>query len=586
MESHRFKGIAVSPGIAVGEVWLTEQVVFSSYKESISAAQVDKELERLAVAVGRTRQQLEQLKTEVKEKIGTDQSFIFDAHLLILEDASLRASLEHIIRGEKVKAEWALSRVNSKYQDLFKSLKDEYFRQRRYDISDVLAKIYRNLELKEEEKPDDNKKKILVAHDLLPSEAALRLSSGSILAVALNMGGPTSHAAILARSLNIPAVVGLHNVTERVKNGEAIIVDGTDGEVIVNPPSAVRKEFVSKKEKYDLYRRDLRKTAKLSSVTLDGVRFTPMANIELPEEVGQALSMGAEGVGLFRSEFIYLQRPSLPTEDDHFQVYSRLAKAAYPSPVYIRTVDIGGEKTFPQLKIEKEPNPALGLRAIRLSLRDRDEFRSQLRAILRASTLKNIRLLIPMVTEAEEIGEVKLLFQEIKKELLAEKVKVDEHMPLGVMIEVPAAAAMTDILLRDVDYVSIGTNDLVQYYLAVDRSNEFVSHLYKPLHPAVLRLIKFIIDSAQRVGKDVAVCGEMAADPLSALVLLGLGLKKFSMNPIFIPRVKKALRAVEYRTVHKIVQDSIHMRTAQEVEEHIIEKILTKHPRAFLTGPM
>jgi len=437
MELQRFKGIAVSPGIAVGEVWLTEPVVFSFYKESIPAAQVDKEMERLALAVGRTRQQLEQLKSEVKEKIGTDQAFIFDAHLLILEDASLRASLEHIIRGEKVKAEWALSRVNSKYQDLFKSLKDEYFRQRRYDISDVLAKIYRNLELKKEDQADDDKKKILVAHDLLPSEAALRLSSGKILAVALNMGGPTSHAAILARSMNIPAVVGLHNLTERVKNGETIIVDGTDGEVIVNPPSALRKEFVSKKEKYDLYRRDLRKTAKLRSVTLDGVRFTPMANIELPEEVGQALSMGAEGIGLFRSEYIYLQRPSLPTEDDHFQVYSRLAKAAYPSPVYIRTVDIGGDKTFPQLKIEKEPNPALGLRAIRLSLKNRDEFRSQLRAILRASTLKNVRVLIPMVTEAEEIGEVKLLFQEVKKELLAEKVKVDEHIPLGVMIEVP-----------------------------------------------------------------------------------------------------------------------------------------------------
>ena len=584
MEFYRYKGIAVSPGIALGEVWLTEQVIFSSFRESISGSLVDKEVQRLALAVDRTRQQLQQLKTEVKEKIGIDQAFIFDAHLLILDDASLRANLERIIREDKVKAEWALSQTNSKYQDLFKSLEDEYFRQRRFDISDVLAKIYRNLELKKEDKADDARQRILVAHDLLPSEAALRLSTGSILAVALNMGGPTSHVAILARSMNIPAVVGLHNVTERVKNGDFIIVDGTDGEVIVNPPTAIRKEFAGKKEKYELYCRDLRKTAKLGAVTLDGVRFTPMANIELPEEVGQALSLGAEGVGLFRSEFIYLQRPSLPSEEDHFQIYSRLAKAVYPSPVYIRTVDIGGEKTFPQLKIEKEPNPALGLRGVRLSLKNRDEFRTQMRAIFRASTLKNIRMLIPMVTEAEEIGEVRLMFEEVKKELRAERVKVDEHMPLGVMIEVPAAAAMADILIRDVDYVSIGTNDLVQYYLAVDRSNEFVSHLYKPLHPAVLRLIKFIIDSALRAGKDVAVCGEMAADPLSALVLLGLGLKKFSMNPIFIPRVKKSLRAVEYRTVRKVVQDALHLRTAQEVEEHIIEKILTKHPRAFLTG--
>jgi phosphotransferase system enzyme I (PtsI) len=584
MESYRYKGIAVSPGIAIGEVWLTEQVIFTSFRESIPGSHVDKEVQRLARAADRTRQQLQQLKTEVKEKIGIDQAFIFDAHLLILDDASLRANLERIIREDKVKAEWALSQTNSKYQDLFKSLEDEYFRQRRFDISDVLAKIYRNLELKKEDKADDARQRILVAHDLLPSEAALRLSSGNILAVALNMGGPTSHAAILARSMNIPAVVGLHNVTERVKNGDFIIVDGTDGEVIVNPPPVIRKEFAGKKEKYELYRRDLRKTAKLSPVTLDGVRFTPLANIELPEEVGQALSLGAEGVGLFRSEFIYLQSPFLPSEEDHFQIYSRLAKAVYPSPVYIRTVDIGGDKTFPQLRIEKEPNPALGLRGVRLSLKNRDEFRTQMRAIFRASTLKNVRMLIPMVTEAEEIGEVRLMFEEVKKELRAEKVKVDEHMPLGVMIEVPAAAAMADILIRDVDYVSIGTNDLVQYYLAVDRSNEFVSNLYKPLHPAVLRLIKFIIDSALRAGKDVAVCGEMAADPLSALVLLGLGLKKFSMNPIFIPRVKKSLRAVEYRTVRKVVQDAIHMRTAQEVEEYIIEKILSKHPRAFLTG--
>jgi phosphotransferase system enzyme I (PtsI) len=586
MEFTRLKGIAASPGIAAGEAWLAEGVVFTSYRERILPSEVDKELARLGRALDQTRRELQRLKSEVKAKIGADHAFIFDAHLLILEDAALRAKLEGIIRDETSKAEWALSQVNAQYQKLFESLKDAYFRERRYDVSDVLAKVYRNLEQKPEVKDDKQTARILVASELLPSEAALQLGSGKILAVALNTGGTTSHAAILARSLNIPAVVGLHDVTEQVQTGATIIVDGTDGEVIVNPPPAIRKEFLSKKERYDSIRRELRKTAKLSAVTLDGVRFTPLANIELPEEVGQALSLGAEGIGLFRSEFIYLQSASLPTEEDHYQVYSRVAKAAYPLPVYIRTVDIGGEKNFPQLKIEKEPNPALGLRAIRLSLRNRDEFRTQMRAILRASSLKNVRILIPMVTEAEEVGEVRLMFEEVREELRAEKVKVDEHIPLGVMIEVPAAAAMTDVLVREVDYISIGTNDLVQYYLAVDRSNEFVSHLYKPLHPSALRLIKSAIEAAQRAGKDVTVCGEMAADPLSALVLLGFGLKKFSMNPIFIPRVKKALRAVEFRTVRKIVQEAVHMKTAQEVEEFIIEKVLTKHPRAFLTGQM
>ncbi len=586
MEFTRLKGIAASPGIAAGEVWLTQQVVFTSFKESIAAGQVPAEMARLERAVTLTRQELQTLRSEIKAKVGADQGFIFDAHLLILDDATLRARLEKIIREEKSKAEWALSRVNAQYQKLFESLKDEYFRERRYDISDVLSKVYRNLEQRPEAAEDKQKARILVAPELLPSEAALLLSGGKILAVALNMGGTTSHAAILARSMNIPAVVGLHNITDQVQTGTSIIVDGTDGEVIINPPPAVRKEFLSKKERYDAIRRELRKTAKLSSVTLDGLRFTPLANIELPEEVGQALQMGAEGIGLFRSEFIYLQSPSLPSEEDHYQIYSRLAKAAYPLPVTIRTVDIGGEKNFPQLQIEKEPNPALGLRAIRLSLKHREEFRTQMRAILRASSLKNVRIMVPMVTEAEEIGEFRLMFEEVREELHAEKVKIDEHIPLGVMIEVPAAAAMTDILIRDVDFISIGTNDLVQYYLAVDRSNEFVSHLYKPLHPSVLRLVKFTIEAAQRAGKDVTVCGEMAADPLSALVLLGFGLKKFSMNPIFIPRIKKALRAVEFRTVRKIVQEAIHMKTAQEVEEHVIEKVLTKHPRAFLTGQM
>jgi len=586
MEFDRLKGIAASPGIAAGEVWLTERVIFTSFRESISASQVDKELARLGRAVDRTRQELQQLKGEVKAKIGADHAFIFDAHLLILDDAALRDKLEGIVREEKTKAEWALSRVNSHYRKIFESLKDEYFRERRYDISDVLAKIYANLEQRPRPKEEGPARRILVAHDLLPSEAAMQLSSGQILAVALDTGGTTSHAVILARSLNIPAVVGLHNVTERVTSGAMIIVDGTDGEVIVNPPPAVRKEFLGKKERYDVYRRELRKTAKLNAVTLDGHRFTPMANIELLEEVDQALSLGAEGIGLFRSEFIYLQRTSLPTEEEHFEIYSRLAKAAYPLPVYIRTVDIGGEKSFPALKIEKEPNPALGLRAVRLSLKYRDEFRTQIRAILRASSLKNVRILVPMVTEAEEIGEVRLMFEEAKEELRAEKVKLDGQMPLGVMIEVPVAAAMIDVLIQDVDYVSIGTNDLIQYFLAVDRSNEFVSYLYKPLHPAALRLIQFIIETAARAGKDVTVCGEMAADPISALVLLGLGLRKFSMNPIFIPRVKKSLRAVEFKTVRRIIQEAIRMKTAQEVEEYILEKILAKHPLAFLTGQM
>ena len=584
MDYFRLRGIGVSPGIALGEVLLTERVIFTERKESISPHKVEEELKRLKKAIKRTRGQLTQIKEQIKEKMGEEYSFIFEAHLLILEGKSLHANFERIIEEENCRAEWALSRVHDKYDKIFESLNDEYFKQRKSDITDVLARVYRNLESVDRKREDEGREKILVSHELLPSEAAVKLSKGNVLAVALDMGGQTSHTAILARSLDVPAVVGLHNISQKVKNGDTLIVDGTDGEVLVNPPLAIRKEFLSKKQKYNDYRKELRKTAKLSSLTLDDVSFSPLANIELPEEVNLALSLGAEGIGLFRSEFIYFQSTSLPSEEDHFSIYSRIAKEAYPHPVYIRTVDVGGEKNLPQLKIEKEPNPALGLRAIRFSLRDKDLFKIQLRAILRASIQKNVRILFPMITEIEEVEEVKLILREVKDELETKRIKFDEKIPLGVMIEVPAAAAITDLLVKEVDYLSIGTNDLIQYYLAVDRSNEFVSYLYKPLHPSVLRLLKFIIETAHREGKEITVCGEMAADPLSAIALLGLGLKKFSMNPIFIPRIKKALRSVEHKTVKRVIQKAMTLRTAQEIEECIIENILAKHPKAFLMG--
>jgi phosphotransferase system enzyme I (PtsI) len=582
MDIVRLRGIGVSPGIAMGEVLLPKRVIFTSRKELVPASQVEDELKRLLKAIERTKADLVEVREKIKEKMGEESSFIFEAHLLILEDPSLLTGLENIIREEKARSEWALSKTNSRYEQLFESLNDDYFRQRKSDVSDVLTRTYKNLEARREKEKTPVRQHILVAHELLPSEAAIRLGRETTLGVALDMGGQTSHTAILARSMNIPAVLGLRNATAQVREGDFVIVDGTGGEVIVNPPAAVRREYQAKKEKYDNYRRDLQKTAKLKAVTLDRVRASLLANIELPEEVPMAMSLGAEGVGLFRSEFIYLRTTSLPSEEDHLAIYSRIAKDAAPHPVYIRTLDIGGDKSLPQLNIEQEPNPALGLRAVRFSLRNKPLFRVQLRAILRASQQKNVRILIPMVTEVEEIIEVKDIFEDVKAELRREKEKFDEKIPMGVMIEVPAAASLADLMLREVDYVSIGTNDLIQYFLAVDRSNEFVSYLYKPLHPAVLRLIRSVIQSAQKAGKDVTVCGEMAADPLSAIVLMGFGLRTFSMNPIFIPRIKKAIRSVEAKTAEKIVAEAMKLRSAQEVEEYVIEEILVRHPQVFL----
>jgi len=584
MEMTRLRGIGVSPGIAMGEVLLPRRIIFTSRKEIIADEQVPGEIERLHQALDRTREDLVRVKESVREKVGPDSSLIFEAHLLILEDPSLVGGLEAVIRGEKARAEWALSKANARYEQLFESLPDDYFRQRKSDVSDVLKRVYRNLEVRREKEKTPEKPHVLVAHELLPSEAALRLSKELTLGVALDMGGQTSHTAILARSLGIPAVLGLRDVTRQVSEGGFVIVDGTDGEVIIDPSPAVRREYQAKKEKYENYGRELQKTAKLKAETLDRVHFIPQANIELPEEVGLALSMGAEGVGLFRSEFIYLRRESLPTEQDHFEIYERLAHSALPFPVTIRTLDIGGEKSLPQLNIEKEPNPALGLRAVRFSLRNRDLFRVQLRAILRASAGGNVRILVPMVTEVDEILEVKEIFEDVKRELRRKGEAFDEKIPLGIMIEVPAAAALADVMLREVDYISIGTNDLIQYYLAVDRANELVTYLYKPFHPAVIRLIRSVIQAAKKAEKDVIVCGEMAADTPSAILLLGFGLRTFSMNPIFIPRIKKALRSVECRTAEKIAEETLKLRSAREIEEYVTEEILLHHPQVFLTG--
>jgi phosphotransferase system enzyme I (PtsI) len=584
MDITRLRGIGVSPGVAMGEVLLPKRLIFTSRKEIIADDQVADELKRLHQALDRTRDDLVRIKEGVREKMGPDSSLIFEAHLLILEDPSLVAGLEAVIRDEKARAEWALSKANARFEQLFEALTDEYFRQRKSDVSDVLKRVYRNLETKREKEKAPQKQHVLVAHELLPSEAALRLSREMTLGVALDMGGQTSHTALLARSLGIPAVLGLRDVTRQVRDGDFVIVDGTDGEVIINPPPAVRREFQAKKEKYETYGRELQKTAKLKSETLDRVRFVPQANIELSEEVGLAASMGAEGVGLFRSEFIYLRRESLPTEEDHYEIYARLAQGARPYPVTIRTLDIGGEKSLPQLNIEKEPNPALGLRAVRFSLRHRNLFRVQLRAILRASAAGNVRVLVPMITEIDEVLEVKDIFEDVKRDLRRKGEAFDEKIPLGIMIEVPAAAALADLMLKEVDFISIGTNDLIQYYLAVDRANEFVTYLYKPFHPAVIRLVRSVIQAARKAEKDVVVCGEMAADTPSAIVLLGFGLRTFSMNPIFIPRVKKALRSIECRTAEKIAEEILKLRSAQEIEEYVTEEILLRHPQVFLTG--
>ena len=360
-----------------------------------------------------------------------------------------------------------------------------------------------------------------------------------------------------------------------------MVVDGTDGEVIIDPPLAIRKEFEEKKERYDDYRLELRKTAALTSSTLDGTKFTPLANIELPEEVKSALSLGAEGIGLFRSEFIYFQKTSLPSVEDHFLAYNKIAKEADPAPVYIRTVDIGGEKNLPQLNIEKEPNPALGLRAIRFSLREGQLFKTQLRAILRASVHGKVRLMFPMISGMAELRTCKRILREVQEGLTQEGVAFDRELEVGIMVETPSAVLLADFLADEVDFFSIGTNDLIQYCLAVDRGNEHVAYLYDPLHPAILRAIKAVCQAANDKNVDVCLCGEMAAEPIYALVLLGLGLHELSMNPASIPRVKRVIRQVSRSDGEKLVEKLLTLKTVKEVSNCLDQEMRRRLPEVF-----
>jgi phosphotransferase system enzyme I (PtsI) len=393
-----------------------------------------------------------------------------------------------------------------------------------------------------------------------------------------DIGGKVSHTAILSRSLGIPAVAGLQVATSLINGGDLLIIDGETGEVVINPTEEVSKSFLERKRRTRLIERDILKYASLPAETRDGVRVRLQANIEMVEEISSAKMHGAEGIGLYRTEILYLNRKDLPTEEEHFQTYRRLVENVYPAAATIRTLDIGGDKFLPNYSKNNELNPALGLRAIRFSLRETEIFRTQLRGILRASVHGKLRILFPMISGIEEIRQAKAILEEVKKGLAGAKIPFDEKIEIGAMIEIPSASDIADILAREVDFFSIGTNDLIQYALAVDRINEHVSYLYEPLHPAVLRIIRWVVQSGHQAGIPVAICGEMAAEPAYAVVLLGLGLDEFSMNPISIPKVKKVLRMSRFEETRSLVEQLFQFSTASEIEGFVRKWAATRFP--------
>ena len=577
----KLQGVPASPGIAVGRVLrLDERGRHQFYYIGVSAAQARMEVRRLREALEEARSQLAEIRIRLAEELGYEHSFILDAHLLMLEDARLIQELENDIRTRRVNAEWAVRSVADRAIAVYKQVSDPYLRERTSDLEDVATRLLTILSGHDKfdlSKLDQDV--IIVAKNIWPSTVA-ELDFGHVLGFATNTGGLTAHSAIIARSLNIPAVVGLHDVTRRTKTGNLIVVDGAAGEVILRPTKSVLKTYVEKRDSDKSYRARDAQTSQVAE-TIDGVRMTLRANVELPTEIDSLALFGAEGIGLYRSEFLFLNRlPELPGEEEQYEVYRKLAEATGEPGANIRVFDLGGDK-LTLAGFEAEQNPALGLRAIRLSLKAEHIFRTQIRAILRANLHGSLRVVLPLISTITELREAKRIIAEVKQELADAQVEHNADLPIGVMIEVPAAAMMADVFAREADFLSVGTNDLIQYILAVDRANENVAYLYQPLHPAILRTIAHLVRVAEAAQVPLELCGEMAADPLQAIALIGLGIRTLSLVSGSIPLVKNAIRSVEFDRVRSLMKEAMKLSSSTEVEELLARELPQHAPRFF-----
>lgn len=537
------KGIAASNGIVIGKAYVVKETKPELPQHDITPEQREAELERLDRARAVTRQQLEAIRADLAAKAGESEAAIFDAHLMLLDDPMLgEAVVAKINEGRN--AEMAVHQAGETFAGMFDAMDDEYMRGRAADVRDICTRWVNNLlGVETGSLGNMTEPAVVFAHDLAPSDTA-QMDKTKVLAFVTEIGGRTSHSAIMARSLEIPAVVGVGDLST-VANGDTVIVDGNAGEVIVNPDPAVLAEYQERRRTLEERKEKLRALKDLPAQTPDGKTFVLAANIGTPDDVDSALAYGAEGVGLYRTEFLYMDRADMPTEQEQYQAYRKVLEAFGSLPVIIRTLDIGGDKELPYLKLDRELNPFLGNRAIRLCLSNPGLFKTQLRAILRAGVSGNPWIMLPMVATLDEVRRTKALLREVEAELEAEGIPFTRDYKLGIMIEIPSAAVQADHFAREVDFFSIGTNDLIQYTLAVDRMNEKVSYLYDPFNPAVLRLIEQVIQAGHRHGIFVGMCGEMAGEPLATPLLMAMGLDEFSMSASSIPQVKAVIRALD-----------------------------------------
>ena len=561
------QGISASNGIAYGEIFLYLQTKLEVPAYGVDAGRRVEEIARFEQGLVATRQQITKIKNEVEHNLGPDEARIFDAHLMVLEDQALIGETIREFENTGANIETCFNNVSQRYIKAFDEINDEYLRERAGDLRDVAQRVLRNLLGQVAHHLGDlAEKRVVVANDITPSDAA-GINRSAAIGIVTDSGSKTSHAVIVARALKIPAVVGVRDLTTKVASGDRILVDGYEGVVIVNPTDQTLFRYGRIQTEKKTFESRLLAASRLPAETLDGVHVTLLANIEKAEETGEARECQAEGVGLFRTEYLYLNSSHLPGEEEQFATYKAVAAAFAPQPVVIRTLDIGGDKPLEGIPglVHHETNPFLGFRAIRLCLEHPEMFKEQLRAILRASAFGKVRLMYPMISGVEELRRANTVLAEAREELRQRGERFDEKMEVGSMIEIPSAAATADILARHCSFFSIGTNDLIQYLLAIDRGNDHIAHLYEPTHPAVLRMIKRVVDDGHKRRLPVAVCGEMAGDPVFMPLLLGLGVDELSMSPPSLPAVKYFVRAMKMSDARKLAAEALELDDPKEI---------------------
>jgi phosphotransferase system enzyme I (PtsI) len=564
-----FRGIPVSAGVCHGKVLIVGRSRPSIDKRQVPEKDLPEEVNRLEKALIQTRHEILEVQRKVSEGMGAHEGGIFDAHLLVLEDRTLLDEVVRVIQQEKVNAEYAFHTVAERYAATLAAIEDDYLRERATDMRDVTSRVLNNLlgvdhevDLRHLHEPC-----IIVSHDLTPSSTA-QLDKRNVLGFCTDVGSKTSHTAIMARSLRIPAVVGLNNASLQMENGQTALLDGFEGLVIVNPAEETLFQYGQVMRRHATMQEKLGDLLRTPAVTLDGKAIPLSANIEQATDTEAVKANGADGVGLFRTEYLFLNREQLPGEEQQFQAYRATAAALKPLPVVIRTLDLGGDKFLSHLQVTAEMNPFLGWRAIRLCLQEKDLFRVQLRAILRASAEGNVKLMYPMISGLDELNQANALIEEYKAELRRENIPFDENLKVGAMIEIPSAVMVADSLARRVQFFSLGTNDLIQYSLAVDRMNEKIAHLYEPTHPAIVRLIKSTVDAAHRHQIPVSVCGEMAGDPVLVPLLIGLGVDELSAAPPLVPAVKFIIRRLKMDGAKELADFALTCESAAEIMGH------------------